>query len=109
MNKVIHKYRTKYNNNLRLPIAHLSKYNKAAYFSGIKVFNHLLEDTKNLSNDQKYFTYTLKGFYINIPFTQLKNILHIMKIEKYKKLCFLYSKCVNLNMFLNSYFYMKLF
>jgi len=109
MNKEIHKYRTRYNNNLHLPIANLSKYNKRTYFSGIKVFNHLLEYIKNLSNDQKYFTSTLKSFYINIPFTQLKNILNVMKVEKYQKLCFLYSKCVNINVFLKSYFYMKLF
>jgi len=88
MNKEIHKYRTRYNNNLHLPIANLAKYSKGAYFSGIKVFNHLLECIKNLSNDQKYFTFTLKCFYINIPFTQSKNILNIMKIGKYKKLCF---------------------
>jgi len=46
MNKEIHKYRTRYNNNLRLPIANLSKYYKGAYFSGVKVFNHLLEYIK---------------------------------------------------------------
>jgi len=108
MNKEIHKCRTRYNNNLHLPIANLSKYNNGAYFSVLKVFNHLLEYTKKLFNDQKYFTSTLKGFYIHIPFTQSKNILNVMKIEKYKRLCFLYSKCA-LNMFLKSYFYMKLF
>jgi hypothetical protein len=90
VNKEIHKYRrTRYNNNLHLSIANLSKYNKGAYFSGIKVFNHLLEYIQNLSNDWKYFISTLKGFYINIPFTRLKNILNIMKIEKYKKLFFI--------------------
>jgi hypothetical protein len=45
-NKEIHKYRTRYNNNLHLPILDLWKFNKEAYFSGIKVFNHLLEHTK---------------------------------------------------------------
>jgi hypothetical protein len=46
MNKEIYKYRTRYNNNLHLPIADLSKYNKGAYFSGIKVSDHLLEYIK---------------------------------------------------------------
>jgi len=36
----IHKYRTRYNYNLRLPIVSLSQFNKGAYFSEIKVFNY---------------------------------------------------------------------
>jgi len=35
-NNKIHKYKTRNNNNLRLPIANLSKFNKGAYISGIK-------------------------------------------------------------------------
>jgi hypothetical protein len=43
-NKEIHKYTTRYNNNnIDLPIVNLSKFNKGAYFSGLKVFNHLPE------------------------------------------------------------------
>ena len=40
-NNEIHKYKTRNNNNLHHPIANLSKFNKGAYKSGIKVFNHL--------------------------------------------------------------------
>ena len=40
-NNEIHKYKTRNNNNLHRPIANLSKFNKGAYISGIKVFNHL--------------------------------------------------------------------
>jgi len=36
-NNELHKYRTRYNNNLHLPIVSLSKFNTGAYFSGIKV------------------------------------------------------------------------
>jgi len=45
--KEIHKYRTGCHSNLHLPIVNLSKFDKGAYFSGIKVFNHLLEYIKN--------------------------------------------------------------
>jgi len=38
-NNEIHKHKTRNNNNLHLPIANLSKFNKGAYTSGIKVFN----------------------------------------------------------------------
>ena len=60
--KEIHKYRTRYNNNLYLTIVNLSKFNKGAYFSRIKVFNRLPEHIKNLPNDQKCFITTLKRF-----------------------------------------------
>jgi len=42
----IHKYKPRNNDNLHLPIAHLSKFNKGAYISGIKVFNCLPEYIK---------------------------------------------------------------
>jgi len=35
----IHNYKARNNNNLHHPIANLSKFNKGAYISGIKVFN----------------------------------------------------------------------
>jgi hypothetical protein len=37
----IRKYKTMNNNTLHLPLAGLSKFNKGAFISGIKVFNHL--------------------------------------------------------------------
>ena len=40
-NNEIHEYKTRINNNLHLPIANLSKFNKGAYISGIKVLNHI--------------------------------------------------------------------
>ena len=58
----IHKYKTRNNNNLHRPIANLSKFNKGAYISGIKVFNHVPQYIKALTNDHKYFKSTLKRF-----------------------------------------------
>jgi hypothetical protein len=68
----IHKYRTRYNNNLHPPIVNLSEFNKEAYFSGRKVFNHLIEYIKNLSNDWKCFTSTLKRFLYQHSFYLIK-------------------------------------
>jgi hypothetical protein len=45
-NNEIHNYRTRYNSNLHLPVVNLTKFNKGAYFSGIKIFTHLLEYIK---------------------------------------------------------------
>jgi len=61
-NNEIHKYKTRNNKNLHLPIANLSKFNKVAYISGIKVFNHFPQYIKALTNDQKNFKSTLKRF-----------------------------------------------
>jgi len=61
-NNEIHNFKTRNNNNLHHRIANLSKFNKGAYISGIKVFNHLPEYIKALTNDHKYFKYTLKRF-----------------------------------------------
>jgi len=61
-NNEIQKYKTRNNNNLHLPIANLSKFNKGAYISGIKVFNHLPHYIKALTNYHKYFKSTLKSF-----------------------------------------------
>ena len=57
-------YKTRNNNNLHHPIANLSKFNNEAYISGIKVFNHLPQYTKALTNDHKYFKFTLKGVFL---------------------------------------------
>jgi len=67
-NNKIHEYETKNNNNLHRPIANLSKFNKGAYISGIKVFNHLSQYIKALTNDPKYFKSALKRFLYNHAF-----------------------------------------
>jgi len=61
-NNEIHKYKTRNNSNLRCPIANLSKFNKGACISGIKVFNDLPQYINSLTNDHKYFKCTLKRF-----------------------------------------------
>ena len=61
-NRETHKYRTRFNNNLHLPTVNLCKFDKGAYITGVKVFNHLLQYIKPLVNDLKCFKSTLKGF-----------------------------------------------
>jgi len=61
-NNKIHNYKTRNNNNLHLPTANLSKFNKGANISGMKVFNHLPQHIKALINNQTYFKSTLKMF-----------------------------------------------
>jgi len=67
-NKEIHKYRKRYNNNLHLPIVNLSKFNKGAYISGVKVCNHLPQYIKALANGEKCFKSTLKRVFLSSLF-----------------------------------------
>jgi hypothetical protein len=55
-----HNLDTRQRNNLYLPQANLTIYQKAAYYSGIKIFNNLPLEIKNLAGDQKKFKITLK-------------------------------------------------
>jgi hypothetical protein len=52
---MLHTAQSGQNNNLHLPIANLSKFNKGAFISGIKVFNDLPQYIKALTNDHKIF------------------------------------------------------
>ena len=72
MNNEIHEYRTRYNNNLHLPIVSLAKFCKGTYFTSIKVFNHLLEHIKILSNDMECFKSTLKRFLYQHSFCSIE-------------------------------------
>jgi hypothetical protein len=59
-----------HNNNLNLhyPQSHLSVYQKGAHYTGIKVFNRLPVQIKQLSHDTKQFKMALKGFLYLHPF-----------------------------------------
>jgi hypothetical protein len=82
-NNKIHNYKTRNNNNLHLPIADLSRFNKGPYISGIKVFNHLPQYIKALIINQTYFKSTLKMFLHHHSFYSM-NIMNIRRTEEYK-------------------------
>ena len=53
---------TRPNIKLHLPVCDLTVFQKGAYFSGIKLFNHLPLKLKSLSNEIKIFKTALKRF-----------------------------------------------
>jgi hypothetical protein len=61
-NSEIHNIGTTQNNNLFLLSISITKVQKGAYYSGIRIFNHLPAKLKELSNDQKSFEAALKRF-----------------------------------------------
>jgi len=48
-----HNLDTRQRNNLHLPQANLTIYQKGAYYSGIKIFNNLPLEIKNVAGNQK--------------------------------------------------------
>ena len=55
-------YSTRNNNNLHLPLVHLTKFNKGLCITGIKVFNYLPQNLKTLVYNPRKFKYSLKSF-----------------------------------------------
>ena len=61
-NQEIHNITTRLNTNLHPPVWHLTVFQKGAYYSVIKLFNHLPLKVKSLSNEIKLFKPALKRF-----------------------------------------------
>ena len=68
-NNQTHIVHTRFKTNLHPPIANLTKFQKGVYYTGIKIFNHLLHNIKDLANEIILFWNALKRFllinYIN--------------------------------------------
>jgi len=71
-NKDIHRYNTRQNTNIHLPTVNLTKYLKGPYISGVRAFNHLPSELKNLVNDPKAFKLALKQFLYRHSFYSVK-------------------------------------
>jgi hypothetical protein len=82
-NNEIHKYKTKNKKNLYLPVANLSKFNKGAYISGIKVFNHLPQNIKDLTDNQTNFKSTLKRFLYHHSFYSMNEYYNYKEAEEF--------------------------
>jgi hypothetical protein len=71
-NTDIHSVYTRHRTDLHPPLLHLSTSQKGVYFSGIKIFNHLPQNIKDLSHDIKKFKDVLKTFLLMGSFYSLK-------------------------------------
>jgi hypothetical protein len=67
-NNQIHNLHTRFKTNLHPPTAHLSKFQKGVYYSGIKIFNNLPREVKNLANDTTRFRNALRRFLLTNSF-----------------------------------------
>jgi hypothetical protein len=55
MNSEVHIINTPHRSGVHPPSMNLTKYQKGGYYSGIKIFNHLPQNIKNLSWNVKKF------------------------------------------------------
>jgi len=66
---------TRQRNNLHLPQVNLAIFKEGTYYSGIKTFSSLPTEIKDLSNNPKTYTITLKHFFIHTLFILWMNNL----------------------------------
>jgi hypothetical protein len=66
LNSNIHTINSRHSNNLHVPPANLTIYQKGVYYSGIRIFNHLPQTIKNLSDNKKKIPNCTK----KVPFKQ---------------------------------------
>jgi hypothetical protein len=70
-NSEVHTINTRHKSNLYPPSIKLTKCQKGVYYSGIKVFNHLPQNIKNLSRNVKQFKKKEKKFLLRGSFYTL--------------------------------------
>jgi len=76
-NNQIQTIHTRFQTNLHPPTANLTKFQKAVYYSAIKIFNKLPHNIKDLANDISPFRNALKRFLLGNSFIIVSNILII--------------------------------
>jgi hypothetical protein len=67
MNSDVHTCNTRFNQDLHLPPANLTLFQKGGWYSGIKLYNHLPLNLKQLSHDIPKFEGALKNFLPQTP------------------------------------------
>jgi len=72
-NQEFHNINTRCNTNLHLPLCNLAIFQKGAYFTGMKLYNHLPSNLKSFSKEIKLFKPALKRFLL----------LHSFSVEEY--------------------------
>jgi len=78
-NLAVHNNDIRSANNVHLPFTNLTKYQKCAYYEGIKIFNHLPTHIKCAANGIQVFNSALKSLLLSNSFYFFRNILILIK------------------------------
>jgi len=92
VNSEIHNINTRNKSNLHLPISNMSVYQKGTYYTGIRVFNSLPSQIKELCHNRNQFKRALKYFLYFHSFYTLCEYFSCNKILKHL-LLFSYFLC----------------
>ena len=76
----IHGINTRNKNQLHFPTASLSCFQKAVLYSGIRIFNSLPDNTRNLRNDKVQFKTELQKYIVTLSFYSITEFLELNKI-----------------------------
>jgi hypothetical protein len=79
LNSVYHDINTTQKNDLHVPHARWTKYQKGVLYSGIKVFNALTTSIKTILNNPKKFKTTLKRYLLSHSFYSLNEFFSELK------------------------------
>ena len=71
-NNVYHKFNTRHKNDLHLPQASLTMYQRGVYYSGVKLFNSLPANIKDTCEDPRKFKIALKHYLLAHSFYDLE-------------------------------------
>ena len=72
INANVHNFPTRSHNDLHLPNANLSVFQKAVYFPGVTIFNNLPTDLNQISHNIHKFQNALKRFLLDNSFCSLE-------------------------------------
>jgi hypothetical protein len=78
-NSTLHNYNTRTSNDLHLPTATLTRYQRGAYYSGVKIYNQLPAYIKNVDNDTRVFKKTLNRFLLFNSFYSIDEYIEYNK------------------------------
>jgi len=76
-NTDVHSFGTRYKNDLHLPSAKLKVFQRGTFYSGIRAYNHLPRNIKDLSYDTKRFQRVLKTFFQTHLFYSLEEYFNL--------------------------------
>jgi len=76
-NTDVHSFGTRCKNDLHLPSAKLKVFQRGTFYSGIRAYNHLPKNTKDLSYDVKHFKRVLKRFFQIHSFYSLEEYFNL--------------------------------
>jgi hypothetical protein len=74
-NSKVHNYNTRTSNDLHLPTATLTRYQRGAYYSGVNIYNQLPAYIKNVDNDTRVFKKTSKRFLLFNSFYSIEEYI----------------------------------